>query len=581
MRIYDIIIIIKKIYNLLSKKQAFQLNVIFFFCFITFILEFLSLSSLPIFVSSLLDPEYLSKILYLNFNISFEKISNKDLILITGSAVLIIFTIKNLFLLFLIRHQSNYFEKLKSSLSKRFFNYYINSPYQYYINENPSSITRTLSSEIQGIYGYINNLTIFLREIFAIVSIIILLSFANSIAVFLLSVFFIILTSVYLFFVKPKLRKASKNNQSLLARNIKMINETFNSFKDIKISENEKQITEVYKGNIESYEKNLKLIYIVEKLPKIILEVLSIILIIFITIILFKNFEIQIIFSNLALLLILIVRFIPAFNGIATSLAYLKIFQASVNLVSREFDKMYTSKNNETKSQNYKFNNENKKEANNFFLLEDLSFRYGENDDYIFKNLNLNISKGDRVAVIGSTGSGKSTLMYLMLGLLKPTKGNIFFENENIEENLSNWRKKLSYISQNNFLYDDTIEENITLANLNGKKLNKVKLEKVISMSSLDQKIKTLDDGVKSSVGNNGIKLSGGEKQRLCIARALYKDTDFFFMDEFTSALDNKTENIVFQNILNNYPDSTFIIISHRENTIKNCNKIINLNSFK
>ena len=572
---------IKKIYNLLSKKQAFQLNVIFFFCFITFILEFLSLSSLPIFVSSLLDPEYLSKILYLNFNISFEKISNKDLILITGSAVLIIFTIKNLFLLFLIRHQSNYFEKLKSSLSKRFFNYYINSPYQYYINENPSSITRTLSSEIQGIYGYINNLTIFLREIFAIVSIIILLSFANSIAVFLLSVFFIILTSVYLFFVKPKLRKASKNNQSLLARNIKMINETFNSFKDIKISENEKQITEVYKGNIESYEKNLKLIYIVEKLPKIILEVLSIILIIFITIILFKNFEIQIIFSNLALLLILIVRFIPAFNGIATSLAYLKIFQASVNLVSREFDKMYTSKNNETKSQNYKFNNENKKEANNFFLLEDLSFRYGENDDYIFKNLNLNISKGDRVAVIGSTGSGKSTLMYLMLGLLKPTKGNIFFENENIEENLSNWRKKLSYISQNNFLYDDTIEENITLANLNGKKLNKVKLEKVISMSSLDQKIKTLDDGVKSSVGNNGIKLSGGEKQRLCIARALYKDTDFFFMDEFTSALDNKTENIVFQNILNNYPDSTFIIISHRENTIKNCNKIINLNSFK
>lgn len=573
---------LRKIYKLLNKKQSYQLNLILFLYLFTFLFEFISLASLPIFISSLIDQESLIKITknYINYDLS--TFSSNEIVKYCGLFVLIIFISKNIFFLFLTSYQAKYFENIKKNLSEKFFKYYINLPYEFFLNENPALISRTIITELQGVAGYVSYLTLLFKECFAIFAIVIILFLVNPKNVILLTIFFIFFSYLYLYFIKPKLKFASEENQLLQGKNIKMVIETFGSIKDIKVSENETNVFEKFKKNIKEYEKNLKFIYITEKLPKIFLEASSILLVVLITFFLFGDMRKELVFSNLAILVIFIIRFIPAFGGITVSLTYLKIWRASLNLVLREFEKLKKNLNIPHLRKNYIPQKKINKNDKTFISIDDLSFKYHQGKNTTFKNLKFTINQGDKVAIIGKTGSGKSTLIYLLLGLIKPYEGNIFYKNKNIDENISDWRKRLSYVSQNNYLYDASIKENITLSSINLRdSFNEKKFNDVLKDALLYDKINNLENGVDSNVGNDGAKLSGGEKQRLCIARALYRNKDLLLMDEFTSALDSSTENKILENIMKNYSECTLIIATHRQNTIDKCNKIIDIDKYK
>ena len=194
--------------------------------------------------------------------------------------------------------------------------------------------------------------------------------------------------------------------------------------------------------------------------------------------------------------------------------------------------------------------------------------------------INFTIEEGSKVAIIGKTGSGKSTLFNLMLGLLEPKHGNIFFKNKSIYEDLNSWRRQICYISQNIYLLDSSIKNNITF-NLFEEEADKDKLERVIDLANLRAKINEMPLGLETTVGSDGIRLSGGERQRIAIARALYRNSSIFFMDEFTSSLDSETENLIIKNLKDNFPNKTMLIISHRESTIGNCDKILKIDQGK
>ena len=163
-----------------------------------------------------------------------------------------------------------------------------------------------------------------------------------------------------------------------------------------------------------------------------------------------------------------------------------------------------------------------------------------------------------------------------MLGLLTPDAGKILHKGKNIHSNIENWRNQIGYIAQNIYLLDNTIEKNISF-DFFDEKINKEKMNFSIQMSCLDQKISELPQGLKTRVGNDGVKLSGGEKQRIALARAIYKNPNIFFMDESTSALDLNTEQKIIKNLKTNFKDKTIILIAHRKTTINECDKIIKL----
>ena len=211
-------------------------------------------------------------------------------------------------------------------------------------------------------------------------------------------------------------------------------------------------------------------------------------------------------------------------------------------------------------------------------VIENISFRYQSNRPFILKNINLRIKKGERLGVVGLTGVGKSTLLDILTGLLEPDVGFLKVDGVNISSsNAPDWRLNIAYVPQNIFLSDASLWENITLCDV-ASEVNMDKLFRALRISQLNSFIDSLDAGIYTKVGERGIKLSGGQRQRIGIARAIYKESSIIILDESTSALDNETEAAVIDglNLLKN--NLTLIVVSHRNNIIKTCNNVIEVN---
>lgn len=415
------------------------------------------------------------------------------------------------------------------------------------------------------------------KEFLALLVIFILLLAVNPVVIISLTIFFLFLSFLYIKRVRPILKNKSEENENLKAKLIQMINETFGAIKDIKILNKEKDVIESYNEKRHKLERNILHFTFFQKSPKLILETVSIFLITFSTLFVLNfNNNLTTLFTILSLVVIAVVRFIPAFNAIITSMTYIRLYKPSVDIVLNELNKLKVSPfKHAAKNNSYISKNEN-----DFISLENVFFSYPDNDRDILKGISFYIKEGIKLGITGETGAGKSTLFHLMLGLLEPKTGDIYFKNKSIYQNIKNWRNEIGYVAQNIYLLDDTIQKNIAYNFLN-EKIDKKRLNFSIEMACLQQKISELPEGINTRVGSDGIKLSGGEKQRVALARAIYKNPSIFFMDEATSALDTETEEKIISNIKSNLSAKTIIMIAHRKSTIQDCDQIINLNNGK
>ena len=570
-----------KTIKILGKKFQSKFKKIIFFNSLNFIFEFISLSILPLFASALIDIEFTKK--KISSSLSFEDINNYNDVLIIkylGISVVLFFILKNFYLFFLIKYQANFFNQMKKSLSQEIFSKYISLPYEKFIIENSSKFIRNLTSEIQSVYGYLNNLMILFREILAVLVIFIVLLIVSFKFTIYLSFILLTFTLIYQLVIKRFVKQAAIKNQSINSILIKILSETFGSFKEIKIGSKEKDISDLYFKKMNIFEHNLKKFYIFEKLPKIFLELLILILLIAVSFFMIEEDKSVNFLPQLAILLILSFRFLPAFSAINTSLTYLKIFRPSIDLIYQKKQQLNFDLENNFKNRKNIKTTLGESLGKNEISFKDVSYKYPDQEEYILKNLNIEINRGEKIGISGRTGSGKSTLLYLMMGLIKPSEGKMFIQGTDNSNNEIELAKKIAYVPQIPFLYDASIKKNIAFdfsEEENSNSLETKKIEELINLTLLSDKVKALPDGLASRVGDNAVKLSGGEKQRIAIARSLYKNFDLLFLDEFTSSLDVKTEEKIIGNIMNKYSDKTLIVISHKPSTLKMCDKIINL----
>jgi ATP-binding cassette subfamily B protein len=209
--------------------------------------------------------------------------------------------------------------------------------------------------------------------------------------------------------------------------------------------------------------------------------------------------------------------------------------------------------------------------------LNNLNFRYSEDSPWVLKNINLSLKKGSRIGFMGFTGSGKSTLIDVIMGLLPPTEGGLMIDNQIINnQNRRAWQAHIAHVPQNIYLSDSTIEENIAFG-IEKKLINHQRVKKAAQQAQIAELIEQWKDGYQTFVGERGIRLSGGQRQRIGIARALYKQADVLIFDEATSALDNETEQAVMKAIDDLGKEITILIIAHRLTTLKDCSNIIKL----
>ncbi len=557
-----------------NKKSLFFL---FFINIFVFILEFLSIVSIPIFTSVLLDTNlFLDKYFFLK-----NQFIEDNFLIFASLFVISTFLLKNLFLLYGKYITHSFLKKLKVSLSTKLFNFYFQSSLLRIQLIKPSIMYRNVVNEMVGVEAFLINLNKFVLEISAtFIIFIILLSLNPQISVGLIIVFSSI-TFFYFRFIRPSLKRKAKENQTFIANFNKSISETFEAIKDIKIFQKEKEVSNIFKKDVVSFESNMFFFKIFETLPKILLEIISIFAILIISLLIFSkssqtNNFIEYI-PTLVLIIVSCIRLIPAFSGINVSLFYLRVYARSIDVIFNQIKNIETDKNLNNKQiiSNSKIFKKDLDINKNFLVIDNISFSYDTNK-LLLDKINLVIPKKGTVAITGKTGSGKSTLQHIMMGLIKPDKGNIYFENKNINTIYKEWLSKIGYVSQKVFLLDDTIEKNICL-NFDNKQIDKKRLDQAIKIAELNEKISSFGNKLLKEIGTDGISLSGGERQRIAIARAVYKKSEILFLDEFTSSLDNKTQEKIINNLKINLPEVTIVMISHRTEITHKCDLVIKL----
>jgi len=278
----------------------------------------------------------------------------------------------------------------------------------------------------------------------------------------------------------------------------------------------------------------------------------------------------------LTLLAIVVVRLVPSFNMITTHLTSLGYNFAAVRILQDEFK--YIKKNNKKLLELKKVNK--KDFAVKELSLNNVSFYYPGYKRTVLNNISMRIETGSTIAIVGPSGAGKSTLVDIILGLLEPTSGEITINGKPIAENIQMWHKQIGFVPQDIYLNDDTIKSNIAFGQEKDE-IDENQLKQALSLSKLDEFVESLPNTINTFVGNRGVKLSGGQLQRLGIARCLYQNPNVLLMDEATSSLDYETEREIVQSINNIKKNKTVIVIAHRQSTIKNSDIIYYLRDGK
>ena len=278
---------------------------------------------------------------------------------------------------------------------------------------------------------------------------------------------------------------------------------------------------------------------------------------------------------KLGVLFTLSLRLMPSINRMTNFFQKLRYGDKSFNIILSDF--LLFKKNNND------FNNliEDKSfDLNESLILEKIKFYYSENSKKIFENLNLEIKKNTIVGILGKTGVGKSTLIDLIIGFLKPNDGIIRLGDNKIENNLRLWQSSIGYVPQSIYLLDESIKYNITMEE-DPSNIDEVRLKNVINIAQLSNFIKSQKKLEDSMIGENGINLSGGQKQRIGIARALYRNPKILILDEPTNNLDQSTSKLLFNQIKNQYDNIKIIVISHNNLDFNYCDEVYKIDNYE
>lgn len=556
-------------------SSKFKLNFFFLTLYLFFlgIYEIFAIILLPILI-----------LLLTNYNTFLEKVSNYELLefvlnlnqqeIVIYLCVLIFFVFfsKNLLLSFFLLLEAQFLKKFKVNLSVKLFNKYLSVPYINFIELSPSELLKNVIIECEQIKVLVHESILCLKEIFVILFIFFLFYFINSSDILIFFFVLIFLTFIFYFLIKNIIKKKGKLLQLYNTSQIIAFNNPIRSIKDTKIYNLENFFSKIFYSKIYHYENNNIFMHVFGYLPKIILETIAAFGLVIVVILLYNhNSTTEIFISKLVLFAVCFVRFIPAFSILNSAVTKLIFRKISYNLIQREFGKYEILKIKEES------NTQNILNVNNNFRIKisNLSFKYLLSEKYIFQKLNIEITSPICLGIVGESGVGKSTFLDIFLGFLTTYEGSILINGKELREVINDWQKHLSLVSQKVFLIEDSIKENILYGSGNyDEKL----FRKITEITFLDKIIDKLPNFENTHLGYDGSLVSGGQAQRIGLARALYKNKPILILDEATNALDLDLENKILKNI-KMLEKKIIIIVGHRKESLAYCDRIFSIKS--
>ena len=550
---------LKKIVELLNKEEKIIFFLIVFGLIVTSLIELLGLGLIiPIIYTLNSNDFYFTTINYLqNINLNF---SSKQ-IFIQSALILFffIFLFKNILLGIFFWFEGKFIHSVIEKISVKIFRNYLNRDYKFHISENSAKMISLLNNDMVYVKMFFTSLLTFISELvifFGLIIILIFFSFEILIRVF---PFLMLLLLIFYLLFNKIIKDIGTKRKNIDVLKTKKIQESVGGIKEIISFQKESYFGDLFEKYIFKRIKIFSKYHFFSKLPRIYFESFMILGIVSFSIIfLVTNNDLNKFLTTVSILVAFTLRLLPSTNRIINAINHFKYSEPALNSMCNELKKRnLVKKNSVNKFETIEFRN--------------ISFFFQKNDFNL--KFNIKINKGDKIAVLGESGSGKSTFLNLIMGLLQPIKGDVFLNKKKVRN--SSFMNLFSFVPQSVYVFDDSIFENITLGNYSEDEDSKT-LKNSLSYSRSEKFINNLSKKIFFKVGENGSKLSGGQKQRIGIARAIYRNSPILVLDEITSSLDNNNAYKIIEQILK-IKDKTIIFSTHKPELLKHFDIIIRI----
>lgn len=566
---------IKKVWAILDKKQKIKVGFLMFMIFIGGLMETLGVTMVLPLLEAFTDTEKFSQnqIVVKIMDIFGIKDVNVMIILLI-MALIGVFLFKNLYLLLQYYAQAKFINNNRSRVSKDLLALYVNRPYEFFLNTDTPTILRAVYSDMDHIFNLILQYMMLATEVvvaLCISIVIVIIDFKMTITIVLLMLLATVFVSKV---VKKKLNVVGSEARKEQANLYKWVLQSATGIKDIKVLGCETYFTNEYGGCAAKFAKYQAMNTVLTNTPRLLIETVAICGVLgYMAVNLVMGQEMGSMMGMIGAFGVAALRLLPSVNRLNTHMANISYYEPSLN-------DFYENVNMEelrgiTKVLEEK--EERKKEETltlkDMVELKNITYAYPNTTKLIFDAADMEIPVGKSVGVVGSSGAGKTTIVDILLGLLKIKDGKILSDGRDIFENMSAWIDHIGYIPQTIYMLDDTIRNNVAFG-VKPEEIDDDRVWKVLEEAQIKEYVEQLEDGLDSEIGERGVRISGGQRQRLGIARALYHDPELLVFDEATSALDTDTETAIMEAVENLHGRKTMVIIAHRLRTIENCDII-------
>jgi len=559
----------QKINIVFLKSELKQVIFLFFGLLLVGLLELAGVSSIAPFMAVIASPDIIHENKYLELAYRFSGATSDNVFIvyvgIFSISVLLVANSVNAFMVWKI----NYFSYHQTHrVSVRLLRGYLHRPYSFYLNQNTSELSKNILNEINRSIGgtVLPTLSVLSKLIVTIFISILLIYIDPIIAIFTTLILGVSYWLIYKY-VRNKLHYIGVESSEENYQMYKTANEAMSGIKDIKLRGIEEEFVGRFNNPSFKFSTYLAQKNIMAVLPRYLLEVVA-----FSGIISMMIFFVSTGYSTAEILPIVSLyamagfRLLPAVQQIYSGITLIKFNLPALERLYSDLSK--------APNRSYEFHNQDQISLSEDLKLNELSYSYSNSKDLVLNKLNLKIDANTTIGIVGSTGSGKTTLIDLMLGLISPNSGSISIDGIEInDDNVRAWQQVVGYVPQAIYLNDDTIARNIAFA-VPIHQIDKELIKEASKMANLDNFVSSLPEKYNTKVGERGIRLSGGQRQRIGIARALYHNPSVIFLDEATSSLDGITENIIMEAIQNLSHKKTIIMVAHRLSTLKECDII-------
>lgn len=568
--------LIKQLFKLLTidqRRRFYSLQVLVIIMTIT---ELIALGSVIPFMTLVGDSSYLQQDNFINMLYKTSGITSESkFIFITGMGVIFLLFISMLISIITTWKLSMFATNVGAEISSRLYRYYLSQEWMFHVSGSSSELTKKIANESSRVTtGVIMPLMQVNTRILLTIFISSALIYYDPIIAAIGIAMFIFIYFIMFKIVRVRIQDNGNTISKAIGQRFKLMNEGFGGIKDILLLGNDRYFINQFNKTSRRLAYSVGANSVFSQVPRYIIELIAFGSMISIVLYLIgtHNSNIGIVLPIITIYALATFKLLPAFQNIYANFATIKGNISAFKSIESDLANSYLDLYKSSKI------NENCISPKKNISLTDVSFTYPSREGPALNKINLTINTNSTIGIVGPSGSGKSTLINMLLGLIKPDEGHFKIDDLNISsENIRLWQNNVGYVAQSIFLSEGTIAENIAFG-IPSEHINHSRLHHAVKLAHLDELINNLKDGIDTQVGERGVQISGGQLQRIGIARALYREAEVIMFDEATSSLDGITETMIMDAIHEFGGKKTIIMIAHRLQTVKECDKIFFMN---